>query len=72
MVVSESALIDQDTQITHVARRSGGAEFSFDNADLILEATAKGLRRLADVVNEAVINQTGRWPRRRGGRGSGR
>jgi hypothetical protein len=42
-----------------VACRHGGAEFSFDNADLILEATAKGLRKLADVVNEAVLAREG-------------
>jgi hypothetical protein len=59
MVVSASALINEDTQITYVACRNGGAEFSFDNADLIIEATAKGLRKLADVVNEAVLDQIG-------------
>ena len=54
MDVNALARIESDTRITFTICRDGLIEFTFDQAELILEATPGGLDTLARAVNAAV------------------
>jgi hypothetical protein len=54
MDVSAFARVDSGTEIKFLTCRNGDTEFTFDKADLVIDASETGLRKLAEVVNAAV------------------
>jgi hypothetical protein len=52
--VCASAMINGDTRIGFLTCRDGSTEFTFDEQDLMLYVSERGLYLLADVVNAAV------------------